>query len=119
MITLYTFNILTDTGANYQEDSLPATGAVLQARFLRDTGAPLDTGVDLRVSLASSGVVIADWDNLGASSFTRVPQQVVHDTGGVVVAGLRQFIFAGSEKIRVLVEGGGVAKRGRLMLWVG
>jgi hypothetical protein len=118
-ITLYTFNILTDTGANYQEDSLPANGALLQARFvLADTGA-LDTGADLKISFPTTGVVAADWDNFAAASFTKVPQQPVHDTGGAAVSGLRQFPFVAEEPIRVRVDAGGVAKRGTLYLLVG
>jgi hypothetical protein len=118
MISLYTFSILTDTGANYQEDSIPVGGAVLQARYVPDGTSPLDTGADLKITLASSGAVVADWDNIGGSAFTRVPQQPVHDTGGAAVSGLRQFVFA-AEPLRLRIDQGGVAKRGTLHVWVG
>lgn len=116
-------DVLTDTGGDYSTTINGAHGAVLQVRYARDTGAPLDTGTDISIALAQSGVVIADYDNIGGSSFTRVPKQPVHDTGGAVVDGLREFFFAApAEGISVNVnQSAAVAgvKQGTIFIWTG
>lgn len=81
------FEIRTDTGGDYEGTSGPVDGFLMQLRFDRtpfggsDTGV-LDTGCDFKLELVNSGVVVADYDNAGGSSWTRVPRVLTFDTGG-------------------------------------
>lgn len=121
-IQRHTIAILTDTGGDYTETTPPVDGAILQVRYVRDGSNGLDTGADIDISLANSGVIVASYDNVGGASFTKVPKQPVHDTGGVAVSGLREFAFAGGEALSVSVsQSDGVTgtKRGTVHIWTG
>lgn len=100
--SMQTFPILTDTGGDYTADGPPISGAAVQLRYVRDTGAPLDTGADLSIVSIRTGLEIFDQADCLGASFTR-------QLDGVVLA---------SESVRVTVDGSanGV-KQGTLYLW--
>lgn len=117
-----TFSILTDTGGDFTDTGPPFIGAVLQMRYVADTGEPLDTGADIDIILKDSGVIVASYDNIGASSFTETPSQAVSDTGGASVSGLRANVWSAGESLRVSVaQSAAVAgvKEGTIYVWTG
>ncbi len=116
------FDFVTDTGGDWADTGPPISGAILQVRYIPDGSTPLDTGADITLSLANTGVPVLNMDNIGSAAFTRVPKQPIHDTGGAAVSGLREFVFAVNEGLRVEVnQSAAVAgvKKGTLFVWVG
>lgn len=119
-LTRQRFDILTSSGGAFVDTGPPCSGAVVQVRYVPDGTSPLDTGADIDLVAISGGQVVASWDNIGAAAFTKVPKQPVHDTGGVAVSGLREFVFVGApDQLRLSVAAGGNAKRGTLYVWTG
>ena len=117
IIQRQTFNILTDTGANYTDTGPPVSGFIWSLDgVLGDTG-QLDTGADLRIVNAKTNRLIADYDNIGATSFSKTPRQPTADTGGAELGDA--YIPLAGEPLKVTVSGGGVAKRATLHVYVG
>ena len=73
--------LTTDTGGDATDTGPPMTGLVAQIRL---DGADLDTGTDILIQAVQSGMVVADYDNVGGS-WTRVPRILSFDTGGAAV----------------------------------
>lgn len=116
------YDILTDTGGDWTDTGPPVNGIVMQTRYVPDGSSPLDTGTDIDIVLAQSGVVVANHDNIGSAAFTKVYKQPVHDTGGAAVSGLREFVPVAGESLRVSVrqsEGVTGVKRGVIYVWTG
>lgn len=82
MLQDQTFNILTDSGGDFVDTGPPFSGMVMQIRM---NNTDLDTGVDVKLEMVNSGVVVADYDN-ASGSWTRVPRVLTFDTGGEEVA---------------------------------
>ena len=119
------FLIATDASGDYTDTGPPIFGAILQIRYVPTVGdQALDTGADIDITLPTTGVVVANWDNIGGSAFTKVPKQPVHDTGGQD-EGSSEFIFAAGEPLRVVVSTGNTgdtgtsSHTGTLHVWTG
>lgn len=114
------FDILTDTGGDFEATAGPFQGLVMQVR-LSDTGANLDTGCDIRLeTVGNGGVVIADWDNVGGSSWTRVPRVLTYDTGGAALGD--QYPVVAHDRLKLTVNQSDQAtgaQRAKLFVTVG
>jgi hypothetical protein len=120
---------ITDTDGDYIDTGSEFEGAILQIRYVAntDTGTRLDTGTDIKLELAQSGLVVLDYDNIGTASWTVTPKTLVFDTGGAATGG-EEFMFSVSEPLKLTVnlsdgnnasDGGSVAKSGTLYVWTG
>ena len=121
MIQRHVFNIETDTGGDFVDTGPPMHGMIWQVHFdatpVGDTGV-FDTGTDIRLEMVNSGVVVADYDNIGGASFTCGPRMVTYDTGGTE-SGDTQFVAA-ADRLRLTVnQSAGVAgeKTGKVYVW--
>ena len=124
MISVQTFNISTDTGGDFVDTGPFCWGAVHQVQFSKtpvgDTGV-LDTGADIRLEFVKSGVVIADYGNIGGINLVRAPAIVEYDTGGVAITNSSREIISGGDQIRLTVnQSAGVAgsKTGTVRVWI-
>lgn len=117
MLQTHPFYIETDTGGDYTQIDGPFNGLIMQVR-LSDTGLNLDTGCDILLeTVGNGGVVIADWDNVGGSSWTRVPRIGTYDTGGAALGD--QYAVAAHDRLRLTVnQSEGVAGSKRAVLFV-
>lgn len=120
MISKQVFNILTDTGGDFVDTGPAFDGAVVQVRYVADGSTPLDSGADILLDLIPSGVRIADYDNIGAGSFTKIPKLPVADTGGANVSALREFAHSAGESLRLTVnqsDGATGTRTGKVHVW--
>ena len=120
-----TFNIATDTGGDYSATSGPcAGGLVMQMRFIRG-GTGGDTGCDFLLEAVNAAgtslYTIADHDNCGGASWTRVPRVLSYDTGGAAV-GDQYPVVTEADRLKLTVtQSAGVAgsKTGTFYVWTG
>ncbi len=117
LVSRHKFNISTDTGGDFVDTGPQSHGMVLQMRLSATT---LDTGADIKVELANSGVVIANYSNVGGATWTRSPRVITFDTGGTEV-GNQQPVSEG-DRIRLTVtqsEAATGSKTGTFYVWTG
>ena len=84
-----------------------------------DTGV-LDTGCDIKLEMINAGLVVAHYENVGGSSWTRVPRVLTFDTGGTEIGD--QSPVAAHDRLRLTVtQSAGVAgsKTGTFYVWTG
>lgn len=117
--------ITTDAaGAFSSSVTVPTNGGRLAQYRYVPAVANLDTGADLTVSGATSGIVYIAQTDIGTSAFTKAPRQPTHDTAGAAslyaAAGepVEGYIFVGGEPLSIVVAQGGDTKSGTLYLWV-
>lgn len=123
---LITVAITTDSSGDFSksEPVLTSGGRLVQYRYVPAASNELDTGADLTISGATSGIVYVSQSNIGTSAFTKAPRQAVHDTGGTAslyAAGgepVEGYIFVGGEPLSIVVAQGGDTKSGTLYLWI-
>lgn len=115
------FDITTAADGSFVDTGPPLEGAIMQVRYVPDGSTPLDTGGNLLLTMIGTGVVVADFDNIGVSAgaWTRIPKFPVADTGGALVAGLREYLVAAGDSLRLTVAEGGNVKKGKLYIWSG
>ena len=123
-IKTITVAITTSSGGAFTEDTIPVSGRVLQYRYVPDGSSPLDTGADLDIVGKTTGVIVANQDNIGTSAFTKAPRQAVHDVTGAAslyAAGgepVETFIYV-NEALTVTIANGGNTLSGTLHIWIG
>lgn len=120
------FNILTDTGGDFVDTGPPCHGMVLQVRYQpyvngagADTGM-MDTGAGIKLELINSGVVVAHYEKIGETAWTRIPRQHAYDTGGDVMG--NQYTVAAHDRLRLTVTdtgNGATGKSAKLFVWTG
>lgn len=117
-IVNFRLEVLTDASGDYTGYTLPVSGRVEHVRYTPDGTSPLDTGADLDITGDSSGVVLANHDNIGTAAFTRAYRQATHGVDGAAAlyaaAGTGVFdkvAFAG-ERLKLVIANGGNVKAG-------
>jgi hypothetical protein len=121
---LITVSIITSAGGAFAATTPIVDGEIMQYRYVPDGTSPLDTGADLDIAGAVTGVVIANQDNIGTSAFTRSPRTPTQDTTGAAslhAAGgepVEDRIFVTGEGLLVTIAEGGNAKAGTLYIAV-
>ncbi|MGH6792915.1 MAG: hypothetical protein ACRECF_09285 [Methyloceanibacter sp.] len=123
--TRYVVPITTDGAGAATVYSGLVDGAVVQVRYVPGA-APIDTNGDLDITLETTGVVIANHDNIGTSAFTKVYKQATHGIDGVAAilpdadadAPALDYVYAADERIKVVIANGAAAKSGTLYFWV-
>jgi hypothetical protein len=71
MYQMHTVSVTTDASGDFTGFTVGVFGRVLQVRYVPGA-APIDTNGDLDITLADTGVIVANHDNIGTSAFTRV-----------------------------------------------
>lgn len=116
-ITSYKVTVTTDGSGNASEKTLPITGFLEHVGYTPHGSTPLDTGADLDITGESSGIVVANHDNIGTSPFTRAYRQATHGVDGAAATYdgtepvLTRIALAG-ERLAVAIANGGAAKSG-------
>ena len=116
-ISRHRFDITTDTGGDFVDTGPPCMGAVLQ--ILSSLG-NTDTGCDIRLETVQSGLVIADYDNIGAALRSAAPRILTFDTGGAAV-GDQPPVVEGDRLRLTITQSEGVvgAKTATVWVWTG
>ena len=121
---LITVPITTNAGGAFSATTPSVDGEVAHYRYVPAASNELDTGADLDIVGSSSGVVIANQDNIGTSAFTRAPRQATHTVAGagfVYASGgeaVSDGIFVTGEGLTVTIAAGGNVKSGTLYIAV-
>lgn len=123
-IKRYTIPLTTSSGGaatGYSEE--PVTGRVLQVAYVPGAQA-IDTNGDLDITLETTGVVVANHDNIGTTAFTRCYRQPTHEEDGSeqeFASGLsvHEPVYVSGERIKAVIANGGDTKSGTLFVWVG
>lgn len=120
---MHTIAIATDGSGDFTTTIRGAgPGRFLQWRYIPNT---MDTGADMDLVGATTGVVLINMDNLGTSNFTKCARQPTSDVLGAAslyaAAGepVEDFIYIGVEDLTLTVAQGGASKAGTLYLWFG
>lgn len=117
--------VLTDGSGDFSGFTPLVSGRVWQVCYTPDGTSPLDTGADLDITGESSGVVIANHDNIGTAAFTRAYRQATHGVDGsaslYAAAGepVETPVVVANERIKVAIAQGGAAKQGTFHIYVG
>lgn len=94
----------------------PVNGHVEHMRYTPGAS-PIDTNGDIDVTGESSGVVVADHDNIGLTAFTKAYRSATHDINGVAATYdgtrpvLNKVAIAG-ERLKLVIANGGNATSG-------
>ncbi len=117
--------IAVDASGDFTGYTPVVSGQVVQVRYIPDGTTPLDTGADLTVSGADSGIPVLTKANIGTSAFNLAPRQPTHlntDGSAALYAAGGSAVLApvvvANERIKVVVAQGGNAKLGTLHIWV-
>lgn len=118
-VTRHRIVATTDGSGNFTGQTQGAVnGAIEHVRYTPDGAAPLDTGADLDIVGETTGIVVANHDDIGTSAFTRAYRQATHGIDGAAAlyaadgsAVLDKVVVAG-ERLTLTIAGGGNAKSG-------
>jgi hypothetical protein len=122
---LVTVEATTDSGGDFSTTLRGVSGAFMQARYIPDATTPLDTGADLDIVGATSGVVLVNHDNIGTSAFTKCYRQATHGVDGsasLYASGgepVEDYIFVHGEDLTFTIANGGNTLSGVFYLWFG
>ena len=97
----FRFDITTNASGDFVDTGPPITGFVTMLRF---SGANFDTGCSIKLEGVQSGVIVADYDNVGGQTFTRVPRIATYDTGGTEIGDA--YAYFHHERLRLTVNQG-------------
>jgi len=123
-VQLQTISITTTSGGADTEYTGVVTGCVAQVRYVPHATTPLDTGADLDITLETSGVVVANHDDIGTSAFTRVYLQATHGADGsaslYAAAGepVEVPVCVANDRLKVIIGSGGDTKSGTFYIWI-
>lgn len=101
----------------------PVLGRVEHVRYTPDGTNPLDTNADMDITGETSGIVVANHDNIGTAAFTRAYRHATHGVDGVAAtyngtAGVFDKIAIAGERLKVVIANGGNAKSGTVEIVV-
>lgn len=108
--------ITTDDSGDFTTTTIPLQGGVYQYRYTPDGSNPLDTGADLDIVGADTGIVVANQDDIGTSAFTKAPRQATHGIDGTADDGAA--LIAINERLTVTIANGGDTLSGVLHIWL-
>ena len=123
-VQLQTISITTTSGGADTEYTAVVTGCVAQVRYVPHATTPLDTGADLDITLETSGVVVANHDDIGTSAFTSVYLQATHGADGsaslYAAAGepVEAPVCVANDRLKVIIGSGGDTKSGTFYIWI-
>jgi hypothetical protein len=124
MIKRFTVPVTTDASGDFSGATAATSGEVVQVRYIPDGSSPLATGADLTLTAGTSGVVIANHENIGTSAFTKVYRQATHGVDGsasLYAAGgepVESCIYVAQETIDLVIANGGNALSGVFHIYV-
>jgi hypothetical protein len=123
-VNLQTVAITTNGSGADTEYTAVVTGCVAQVHYIPDGTAPLDTGADLDITMETTGVVVANHDDIGTSAFTRAYRQATHGVDGSasLYAGSGEPVEApicvANDRLKVVIANGASTKSGTFYIWV-
>lgn len=120
----YAFRITTDSSGDWTQTIHAGNGTFYAYRYVVDGTSPLATGADLDITCANSGLVYANQDNIGTSSFTKYPRVATHDEAGAAslyaaVGEPVETLNPVAGPITATIANGGASKVGVLHVWIG
>lgn len=119
-----TVSVTTDASGDASKTTPRVNGRILHYRYVPAASNELDTGADLDIVGAVTGIVIANQDNIGTSAFTKCPRQPTHDATGAAslyaAAGepVEDYMWV-NEPLTLTIASGGNAKSGTFYITVG
>ncbi len=121
----YAVSVTTDASGDATAYTTAAVnGRILAVIYTADGTAPYAATVDFVITGATSGQIVWDEDNLTASK-TVAPRQATHSTAGVAAlyaaggAAVNDYVWIATERIKIVIAGGGNAKVGAFTIIVG
>jgi hypothetical protein len=120
---MITVPVTTDAGGDFETTLRGHWGAFLQARYIPDATNPLDTGTDVDLVGATTGLVLLDIATLGTSAATFAPRQATHGVDGsaslYAAAGepVEDYVTVYGEDLTFTIANGGNTLSGTFYLW--
>lgn len=118
-VTRFTVNIETDASGDFTKNINPPDGFFLQVRYVVDGSDPLDTGADLTIAEKNTGVNLLTMENIGTSSFTRMPRAFVSNAADGSASTTESEKIPTHDEVTVTIAEGGANKVGTLYLYFG
>lgn len=121
---LITVPVTTDASGDFSQQTPVLNGRLVQYRYVPDGSSPLDTGADLDIVGTTTGIVVANQDDIGTSAFTKAPRQATHGVDGSASLyastgePVEDVILIVGETLTLTIANGGNAKAGTFYLWV-
>jgi hypothetical protein len=113
----YEVKITTDENGDGVGYTPMCNGRVLEIRYIKSALGGYAAGVDIDVTVNTSGVVVWSEDAVNASK-TVCPRQITHTTAGVDSTELTH-ICVGNDRIKIVVDDGGDGGVGTFVVLVG
>src|SRR3990167_5255429 len=79
---MLTVPVTTTSGGAASATLWGVLGAFVQMRYVPDATTPLDTGADIDLVGATTGLIFINHDDIGTAAFTRCYRQATHGVGG-------------------------------------
>lgn len=116
----FAVEVTTDSSGDAEVYSAPLNGRVLRVEYVKDDFA---NGVDIDVTLESSGVTVWSEDDVNTSK-TIQPREAVHGTDGAAASYADGYpreepIVVADERAKIVVASGGDTKSGTFYITVG
>jgi hypothetical protein len=118
-------SVTTDSSGDFTLTLRGISGAFLQLRYVPDGSNPLDTGADLDIVGAETGLVLVNHDSIGTSAFTKCYRQATHGVDGsaslYAAAGepVEDYVTVHGEDLTFTISNGGDTLSGTFYLWFG
>ena len=117
-VQLLQANVVTDGGGDFTITLPSGGGVVRQVHYVVDGTSPLDTGADLTLVETNTGVNILTMANIGVSSFTRLPRELVANPADGVVGSANIGLIAVHGSLTLTIAQGGSAKVGTFYVYI-
>ena len=121
----YVVSVTTSAGGDataYTDSAVE--GDIISVRYVPHASTPLDTGADVTITGADSGIPIITITNLGTSAVNYAPRQATHGITGTAALyaagglGVLDRIAISGELVKVVVAQGGNALSGKFHIVV-
>lgn len=114
--------VTTDASGDFTGYTVPVWGRVVQVLYTPGAS-PIDTNGDLDITGETTGIVIANHDNIGTSAFTKAYRQPTHTAAGAAAIyaatdGVLDHVWIAGERIKLVIANGGNTLSGTFDIWV-
>ena len=123
-VTVAAVAITTNASGAFSATTPALSGRVLQYRYVPDGTSPLDTGADLTIAGANTGIAVITALNIGTSAFQKAPRQPTHaisDASALLYAAggtaVSDCVWI-DEPLTVTIAQGGNTLKGTVYIWI-
>lgn len=123
MVNSVAIPVTTDSGGAATKYSKPINGVIVAVRYVPDGSTPLDTGADITVTAAASGLPILAATDIGTSATQWYPRAATCSTAGAAAlyagggSAVNDRIPVADEAVKLVVAQGGNAKSGTFYVY--